>query len=110
MEMYFSGLFWLLMSLQMIKEVDLHLKAFMRNTSGLSIEDMVRLSLERMRDELDRAIERGQQEIHFIHGVGSGSLKERVYAELRVYENKGSIASFEPSFFNPGVVKVIIYF
>lgn len=94
----------------MIEEVDLHIKSFMRNTAGLNAEDMVQLSLERMREALDQAIERGQQEIHFIHGVGTGSLKERVYFELRVYESKGKIASFEPSFFNPGVVKVIVFF
>lgn len=91
-------------------EVDLHIKAFMRNTSGLSAEDMVQLSLDRMREALDKAIDKGQQEIQFIHGMGTGSLKERVYGELRVYERQGKIASFEPSFFNPGVVKVLVFF
>ena len=42
-----------------VKEVDLHLEAFIRNTSGLSNENMVQLSLKRMRDALDNAIERG---------------------------------------------------
>lgn len=91
-----------------VQEVDLHLRAFMRNTSGLSNEDMVQLSLERMRDALDQAIGRGQREIRFIHGHGTGALRERVYHELRVYERKGLIESFEPSFFNPAVVNVII--
>lgn len=93
-----------------VQEIDLHIEAFMRNTSGLSNEDMVQLSLRHMREALGQAIDRGQQEIHFIHGVGSGALKERVYQELRVYESKRLIASFEPSFFNKGVVKVIISF
>ncbi|PPK99410.1 Smr/MutS family protein [Parapedobacter indicus] len=91
-----------------VQEVDLHLRAFMRNTSGLSGEDMVQLSIERMRTALDNAIEDGQQEIRFIHGHGTGALRERVYHELRVYEQRGLIESFEPSFFNPGMVNVII--
>ena len=91
-----------------ISEIDLHLRAFMRNTSGLSGEDMVQLSLERMRAALDKAIAEGQQEIRFIHGHGTGTLRERVYHELRVYEQKGLIESFEPSFFNPGMVNVLI--
>ena len=91
-----------------VQEVDLHLRAFMRNTSGLSGEDMVRLSIERMHAALDKAIADGRQEIRFIHGHGTGALRERVYHELRVYEQKGLIESFEPSFFNPGMANVII--
>jgi len=91
-----------------VQEVDLHLRAFMRNTSGLSGEDMVQLSIERMRTALDSAIARGQQEIRFIHGQGTGALRERVYQELRVYEREGLIESYEPAFFNRGMVNVII--
>lgn len=69
---------------------------------------MVRLSIDRMRTALESAVQRGQKEIRFIHGVGNGTLKERVYHELRVFEKDGVIASFEPSFFNKGVVNVII--
>lgn len=93
-----------------IQEIDLHLRAFMRNTTGLSAEDMVQLSLDRMRNALDTAISRKQREIRFIHGHGTGALKERVYQELRIYEKDGLIARFEPSFFNVAIVNVIIRF
>ena len=91
-----------------VQEIDLHLQAFVRNTSGLSNEHMVQLSIDRMRTALDKAIAEGRQEIRFIHGHGTGALRERVYHELRVYQRNGLIESFEPSFFNPGVVNVII--
>lgn len=93
-----------------IQEVDLHTNAFMRNTSGLTTEDLVQSSLQRMRIFLERAIDGKQKQIRFIHGVGAGTLKDRVYHELRVYEQKGLIESFEPSFFNKGVVIVNIRF
>ena len=93
-----------------VPEIDLHLKAFVRNTSGLSNEHMVQLSIERMRKALDKAIAQHQQEIRFIHGHGTGALRERVYSELRVYQREGLIESFEPSFFNPGMVNVIIHY
>lgn len=93
-----------------IEEIDLHLQAFMRNTHGLNHEDMVQLSLERLRKFLDTAIAQNKQAIRFIHGHGTGTLKERVYQELRVYEQKGQIESFEPYFFNPGIVQVIIHY
>ncbi|SEN88624.1 Smr domain-containing protein [bacterium A37T11] len=91
-------------------EIDLHLKAFHPNTAGLNAEEMVDLSIRHMRKELDKAMDKGIKEIRFIHGHGKGTLKERVYHELRVYERKGLISSFEPSFFNPAVVVVIIQF
>lgn len=91
-----------------VKEVDLHLEAFIHDTSGLSSENMVQLSLERMRDALDNAIEKGYNEIRFIHGHGTGTLRDRVYFELRIYKKDGLIESFEPSFFNPAVVNVTI--
>lgn len=91
-----------------VKEVDLHLETFIHKTSGLSNEDMVQLSLKRMRKALDSAIEKGHKEIRFVHGHGTGALRERVYFELRIYEKSGLIESFEPSFFNQAVVNVTI--
>lgn len=90
------------------KEIDLHLRAFMRNTSGLSNEHMLKLSIDRMRSELEKAIENNEKEIRFIHGRGSGTLKDRVYNELGKYVREGEIISFEPSFFNPDIVIVLI--
>lgn len=90
------------------KEVDLHLEAFINDPSGLSNENMLQLSIERMRDALDNAIDKGHKEIRFIHGHGTGALRERVYSALHAYKKEGLIESFEPSFFNPAVVIVII--
>jgi len=91
-----------------IKEIDLHVDAFITNTSGFSNENLIQLSLERMCYELDNAIEKGNKEIRFIHGHGTGVLRDRVYSRLRVYQNNGLIESIEPWFFNPAVVNVII--
>lgn len=90
------------------KEIDLHLQAFRRNTSGMSTEAMLKLSIERMRSALDEAISKGEKEIRFIHGRGRGALRDRVYRELQAYLREGEIESFEPSFFNPDIVVVMI--
>lgn len=91
-----------------IKEVDLHLEAFIHDTLGLSNENMMQLSVKRMRDALNHAIEKNHKEIRFIHGHGTGALRDRVYHELRIYQKDDLIESFEPSFFNPAVVIVTI--
>jgi len=93
-----------------ITEIDLHTTAFLRNTSGLYPEDLVQHSIERMRKALNDAIKRGDAEIRFIHGAGNGTLRERVYHELRVLQKDGRIETFEPSFFNKGMVNVVIRF
>lgn len=90
------------------KEIDLHLRAFMRNTSGMSNEHMLQSSIDRMRTELEKAIDKGENEIRFIHGRGVGALKDRVYSVLDKYVKEGEIHSFEPSFFNPDIVIVNI--
>lgn len=89
-----------------ILEVDLHLRAFMRNTNGLSGEEMLEFSIERMKDVLEKAIADNYKEIRFIHGQGKGLLKNRVYEELQIYLKRGKIRRFGPSFFNEDIVVV----
>lgn len=54
------------------REVDLHLK------SGYNSKDAVMRQLARVRGEMDNALRTGVREIIFIHGVGSGKLKEEL--------------------------------
>ena len=54
------------------REVDLHLK------SGYNSTDAIERQLARFRGELDNAVRTGLKEIIFIHGVGSGRLKDEL--------------------------------
>ncbi len=54
------------------REVDLHLR------SGYSHPDAIERQLARFRGELESAVRRGDREIIFIHGVGSGRLREEI--------------------------------
>lgn len=55
-----------------VRVVDLHLKP------GYSQSDAVERQLARFRGELDSAIRAGEGEIVFIHGVGTGLLKNEL--------------------------------
>jgi len=55
-----------------IREVDLHLR------SGYRGHDAVERQLSRFRGELESAVRRGDKEIIFIHGAGSGKLREEI--------------------------------
>ncbi len=89
-------------------EVDLHTQAILRNTYGLSPEDMIEESIIKLRETLDAAIYHDYAEIRFIHGKGKGVLKDRVYEELAYYKREGRIASYHPAFHNKDVVVVNI--
>ena len=75
---------------QLSREVDLHLK------SGYNGRDAVMRQLARVKGEMDNALRTGIREIIFIHGVGSGKLKE----ELRrmIAENYPSCSYHDASF------------
>jgi len=59
------------------KEIDLHLKP------AQAAADVIERQITRFRGELDGAIRRGEKEIIFIHGVGSGRLKEEIRRILK---------------------------
>jgi len=59
------------------KEIDLHLKP------AQSPADVIERQISRFRGELEGAIRRGEKEIIFIHGVGSGRLKEELRMILK---------------------------
>ncbi len=54
------------------REVDLHLG------SGYSQPDAIERQLSRFRGELSSAVRRGDREIIFIHGQGTGRLREEI--------------------------------
>ena len=54
------------------REVDLHLG------SGYSQPDAVERQLARFRSELESAVRRGDRDIIFIHGQGTGRLREEI--------------------------------
>ena len=79
----------------------MHVKGLFRTQQLTTIE----LQIIRFRSELDRAIETGGKEITFIHGVGSGRLKEeirKVVSEsypavlVRMLHSAGMVLTEEP--------------
>ncbi|MCW3076210.1 MAG: hypothetical protein JWO32_819 [Bacteroidetes bacterium] len=65
------------------KEVDLHIEELMKNTKGLSNYEMLNIQLERVEQELDKAMAGNIKKIVFIHGVGNGRLKQEIIGILK---------------------------
>lgn len=68
-------------------EIDLHIEELPDNTLGLSNGEKLEIQLKYFQKELDKAVlNKHVRKITFIHGVGSGRLKQELYNILRTYE------------------------
>lgn len=89
--------------------VDLHWEKLKANNPGLKKNEIFDIQLQTFEKELDTALANGKQEIIFIHGLGSGQLKNAIFAMLdnhpliRDYKN-----SFDPRF-GYGATKVLLH-
>ncbi len=63
-------------------EVDLHIEAIDPNYEKLPKEDILRIQIAYFEKKLDQAILAGLDEIIFVHGVGSGTLKTKIHKLL----------------------------
>ena len=72
--------------------VDLHIEKLTKSANELSPAEIVRMQQEHFEQMLDRAIATSMPEITFIHGVGSGALREYIHKRLSKHQD---IAYFE---------------
>ncbi|ERJ60227.1 Smr/MutS family protein [Sphingobacterium paucimobilis] len=89
------------------KVVDLHADSI-SDFEDYEQDELLGLSLEKLRDNLDAAIYWGYTQIEFIHGKGKGALRQAVYDELAYYKGSGTIVSYHPSYRNTDIVVVHI--
>ena len=63
-------------------EVDLHIEELMENYSNMSNAEIIMVQLSHFQKALDKAISNNMHKIIFIHGVGSGRLKNEIHSFL----------------------------
>lgn len=90
------------------KVVDLHADALVEDQEEYDADELIAISLDRLRETLDAAIYWEYPEIRYIHGKGKGRLRELVYEELSLYKADGVLSRFYPSYQNEDVVVVVI--
>ncbi|MCE6989343.1 Smr/MutS family protein [Dyadobacter sp. CY323] len=67
--------------------IDLHIEKLGGNVSKLSNETILKTQLEAFETNLERAIANGMEEITFIHGAGSGALKNELHRRLGKHQH-----------------------
>ncbi|MGD1894907.1 MAG: DUF2027 domain-containing protein [Cyclobacteriaceae bacterium] len=69
------------------RKVDLHIERLTKNYDDMSNPEMLELQLQTFDEKLDQAIATGMDEITFIHGVGSGVLRDAIHKRLSKLKN-----------------------
>ncbi|MNL66738.1 recombination and DNA strand exchange inhibitor protein [compost metagenome] len=62
--------------------VDLHIEKLVSNHKSLSSDAILKKQLDIFESNLESAIANGMDEITFIHGAGSGALKNELHRRL----------------------------
>ncbi len=68
-------------------KIDLHIEQLTKNYDSMNKNEMLDLQLQTFEENLDRAIATGMDEITFIHGVGSGALRNLLHKKLGKMDN-----------------------
>lgn len=66
-----------------LMEIDLHIKALLDDTTGMSAADMLDYQLCRFRAVMDENLGNREQKIVFVHGKGDGVLRRSILEDLK---------------------------
>lgn len=89
-------------------EVDLHIESLVKEYKNFSKEDILQYQLQAFEKALDNAIATGMEEIIFIHGVGSGTLKYEIQKHLSKHPHVAYYKDAQKSKFGYGATYVKI--
>jgi hypothetical protein len=88
------------------KEVDLHIEALVDDVSALDTDEILQIQLSRFEDSLEQAVVSGFDHITFIHGVGRGTLRNKIHKILSQYPHIKYFEDVNKEKFGYGATKV----
>ncbi|MDG2425012.1 MAG: hypothetical protein P8M07_00335 [Flavobacteriales bacterium] len=86
--------------------IDLHIETLTENLQRLSDHDKFELQLETFNQEMDRAVKHRLRRLVFIHGVGSGRLREAILDEIEQHWPQCVCESADPYTYGNGATQV----
>jgi hypothetical protein len=88
------------------KEVDLHIEALPEDFSGLEEDEILKIQISHFEDALEKAVMSGTDQITFIHGVGRGTLRNKIHKFLSQYPHIKYYEDVNKEKFGYGATKV----
>ena len=89
-------------------EIDLHIESLLKEHKSLSNEQILNHQISVFEKALDNAIATGMEEIIFIHGVGSGTLKYEIQKRISKHPNIAYYKDAQKSKFGYGATYIKI--
>ncbi len=89
-------------------EVDLHIEHLTNNYAQLSSPEIVALQLKTFETAVENAVANGMTEITFIHGVGSGTLRNELHRRLSKHPHVKFFEDARKEKFGYGATKVTL--
>ncbi|TAE40267.1 MAG: DUF2027 domain-containing protein [Runella slithyformis] len=88
--------------------IDLHIEELTTNHAGMGNAQMIEIQLNTFDSQLEKAIASGMDYITFIHGVGSGALRNELHRRLSKHKNVQFFEDAQKEKFGYGATKVKI--
>ena len=74
-------------SKELTKEIDLHIEAISEEADKIPKDQILSIQMQEFEQKLNQAIMMGIDEVVFIHGVGNGTLKNKIHKYLSKSDN-----------------------
>jgi hypothetical protein len=87
--------------------IDLHIEAIVGNTKGLDTEDILKIQHDHFEKNLEKALIDNVEAVTFVHGIGNGTLRNRIHKFLSQYPHIKYFEDAQKGKFGYGATKVI---
>ncbi|WNJ17005.1 Smr/MutS family protein [Pontibacter sp. G13] len=87
-------------------EVDLHIEVLVKKPHELAPSEMLKTQLHKFHEVMSQSVVDHYAGVVFIHGVGTGSLKKSILAEMKKYTHVKSVSSADPKKYGNGATLV----
>jgi hypothetical protein len=93
-------------SINKTEEIDLHIETLVDDISGLGNAEILQIQLSHFEKSLEKAVISGIDQIIFIHGIGNGTLQNKIHKKLSQYPHIKYFEDARKEKFGFGATKV----
>jgi len=90
------------------EEIDLHIESLVKDTSGMTKEEILRIQMDVFEKRLEKAVIHNVNSITFIHGIGNGTLRHKIHKFLSQYPHVQYFEDARKEKFGYGATKVFL--
>lgn len=90
------------------EEIDLHIESLVKDTHGMTNENILKIQMEYFEKKLENAVIANVRSVTFIHGIGNGTLRNKIHKFLSQYPHIKYYEDARKEKFGYGATKVFL--